>query len=286
MSRNNNIYIGNRYVPIFANPVEWDNLREYEPLTIVTYYGTSYTSKKTVPVGTALDNTEYWAVTGNYNQQVEAYRQQVAEMSLTKQDKEDNTLLTTVKTIVGAINELFTSKQDKEDNTLATTAKTIVGAINELFTTISNFITGFRTVTGFTCTNSANLVSGLMGGWYNSDIIVVYAETIFNATITDYTDVVMSGYTDRLIPIGSVATNIFNLPTSTLADGFTDKFLLGTYNANCSFVADNSRLNAAFSCYACWDGTKTIFFTHTATTWFDTFKLLEINFTITQFRNH
>lgn len=42
----NNIYIGNRYVPVFANPVEWDNLREYEPLTIVTYQGTSYTSKR------------------------------------------------------------------------------------------------------------------------------------------------------------------------------------------------------------------------------------------------
>lgn len=76
----NNIYIGNRYVPIFANPVEWDNLREYEPLTIVTYQGTAYTSKKTVPVGTALSNTEYWVVTGNYNAQVEQYRQEVAAL--------------------------------------------------------------------------------------------------------------------------------------------------------------------------------------------------------------
>ena len=73
----NNIYIGNRYVPIFANPVEWDNLREYEPLTIVTYQGTAYTSRKTVPVGTALSNTEYWVVTGNYNAQVEMYRREV-----------------------------------------------------------------------------------------------------------------------------------------------------------------------------------------------------------------
>lgn len=73
----NNIYIGNRYVPVFANPVEWDNLREYEPLTIVTYNGTAYTSKTTVPVGTALTDTNYWVVTGNYNAQVEEYRQAV-----------------------------------------------------------------------------------------------------------------------------------------------------------------------------------------------------------------
>lgn len=77
----NNIYIGNRYVPIFANPVEWDNLREYEPLTIVTYNGTAYTSRQFVPVGTALSNTDYWVVTGNYNAQVEQYRQEVASLS-------------------------------------------------------------------------------------------------------------------------------------------------------------------------------------------------------------
>lgn len=77
----NNVYIGNRYVPIFANPVEWDNLREYEPLTIVTYQGTAYTSRQTVPVGTALSNTQYWVVTGNYNAQVEEYRQEVASLS-------------------------------------------------------------------------------------------------------------------------------------------------------------------------------------------------------------
>ena len=71
----NNIYIGNRYVPVFADPVEWDRNREYESLTMVTYVGTCYTSRKRVPAGTLISNTEYWVVTGNYNQQVEEYRQ-------------------------------------------------------------------------------------------------------------------------------------------------------------------------------------------------------------------
>ena len=30
-------YIGARYVPIFANPTEWNPNQAYEPLTIVTY---------------------------------------------------------------------------------------------------------------------------------------------------------------------------------------------------------------------------------------------------------
>ncbi len=79
-------YIGARYVPIFADPIEWDNLRSYEGLTIVTYQGTSYTSKKNVPVGVELDNKEYWVATGNYNAQVENYRKEVSEVKETLGD--------------------------------------------------------------------------------------------------------------------------------------------------------------------------------------------------------
>lgn len=70
-------YIGARYVPIFADPIEWDIDRSYQALTIVTHYGNSYTSKKNVPVRTEITNTEYWVVTGNYNAQLELYRQEV-----------------------------------------------------------------------------------------------------------------------------------------------------------------------------------------------------------------
>lgn len=72
-----NTYVGARYVPKFANPVEWDNTKQYEPLTIVTNQGNSYTSTTFVPIGTAITNTMYWAPTGNYNAQVEQYRQEV-----------------------------------------------------------------------------------------------------------------------------------------------------------------------------------------------------------------
>lgn len=72
-------YIGARYVPKFADPIEWDNLRSYEAMEIVTYLGTSYTSKKPVPTGVELNNSEYWVVTGNYNAQVEKYREETAK---------------------------------------------------------------------------------------------------------------------------------------------------------------------------------------------------------------
>lgn len=71
-------YIGSRYVPIFADPIEWSNAKEYEPLTIVVHEGNSYTSKQFVPVGIDIANESYWALTGNYNAQVEQYRRETA----------------------------------------------------------------------------------------------------------------------------------------------------------------------------------------------------------------
>lgn len=74
-------YVGARYVPKFSSPIEWDKNRSYEALEIVTYLGTSYTSKKSVPAGTEIDNEEYWVVTGNYNAQVEFYRRETERVS-------------------------------------------------------------------------------------------------------------------------------------------------------------------------------------------------------------
>ena len=76
-------YIGSRYVPMFADPAEWNSARTYEPLTIVLNEGNSYTSRQFVPTGVALTNTDYWLETGNYNAQVEAYRQEVLKYTNT-----------------------------------------------------------------------------------------------------------------------------------------------------------------------------------------------------------
>ena len=70
-------YVGARYVPLFANPIDWDITKAYEPLTIVYYQGNSYTSKQSVPTGTDINNETYWALTGNYNAQIEQYRAEV-----------------------------------------------------------------------------------------------------------------------------------------------------------------------------------------------------------------
>lgn len=74
-------YIGARYVPILGRKdetsIQWDNSAPYEPLTIVLYRGNSYTSRQMVPAGIDITNELYWACTGNYNAQIELYRQDV-----------------------------------------------------------------------------------------------------------------------------------------------------------------------------------------------------------------
>src|SRR5690625_944635 len=84
-----NVYVGHRYVPKIMD--EWDINKSYEGLSVVTYQGGSYTSKKNVPKGIDINNTEYWVLTGNYNAQIENYRREVADVKesvLGKADKE------------------------------------------------------------------------------------------------------------------------------------------------------------------------------------------------------
>ena len=71
-------YIGARYVPLFADPIDWDSTKTYEPLTVVYNQGNSYTSRQYVPAGIDISNDTYWARTGNYNAQIEQYRSEVA----------------------------------------------------------------------------------------------------------------------------------------------------------------------------------------------------------------
>lgn len=79
-------YIGARYVPQFYEnsdrTSEWEEGVAYEPLTIVTLNGNSYTSKKAVPanIGAPGQNPAYWVSTGIFNEQIEEYRQEVAAL--------------------------------------------------------------------------------------------------------------------------------------------------------------------------------------------------------------
>lgn len=84
----NNVFVGARYVPLILG--EWSATEKYEPLTVVLYQGTSYTSRTYVPAGIvpSESTSQYWALTGNYNAQVEMYRQEVEKIDNRVQNME------------------------------------------------------------------------------------------------------------------------------------------------------------------------------------------------------
>lgn len=94
----NRQYVGARYVPKVMG--EWNKALRYEALSIVTYAGNSFTSKVPVPANIDISNNTYWVNTGNYNAQVEAYRQDTARV--------ENLLN----------NEIINRKNDTKDNIL------------------------------------------------------------------------------------------------------------------------------------------------------------------------
>lgn len=94
----NRQYVGARYVPKVMGV--WNKALQYEALSIVTYEGNSFTSKIPVPANIDISNGTYWVNTGNYNAQVEAYRQETANL---KNDLN---------------NEIINRKNDTKDNIL------------------------------------------------------------------------------------------------------------------------------------------------------------------------
>lgn len=94
----NRQYVGARYVPKVVG--EWNKALQYEALSIVTYMGNSFTSKVPVPANIDITNKTYWVNTGNFNAQVEQYRQ---EQSQLKNDLSD---------------EIVNRKNDTKDNIL------------------------------------------------------------------------------------------------------------------------------------------------------------------------
>ena len=131
-------YVGARYVPLFANPIDWDITKAYEPLTIVYYQGNSYTSRQSVPTGTDINNETYWALTGNYNAQIEQYRAEVvaaktgadtANATNTTQDAQlAGTTDSGLKTLVNAEHTTNVTQDAQLAGTADSGLKTLIGA--------------------------------------------------------------------------------------------------------------------------------------------------------------
>lgn len=71
---------GPRTVIVPADPIIWDDATSYEYLTLVTSadFGQGYVSKRDVPSGTPLTNTDYWIPVAQFNAQLAEIQRQLA----------------------------------------------------------------------------------------------------------------------------------------------------------------------------------------------------------------
>ena len=121
-------YVGARYVPKFADPVEWQANTSYEAMVIVTYNNSSYTSKVPVPptVGNPAENSTYWALTGNYNAQVEQYRRETIQFK------------NEIKTSEEAYKNEITEDQNNFQSTLTSNYSDLKQEVNNLTLSAGN----------------------------------------------------------------------------------------------------------------------------------------------------
>lgn len=83
MEEYNDVYIGERYVPKFIGIWDTTMSTTYEALSIVQHNNDTYTSKRPVPTGINILNTDYWVMTGNYNGQIASLNSRVTALENT-----------------------------------------------------------------------------------------------------------------------------------------------------------------------------------------------------------
>ena len=202
-------YIGARYVPRFyegSSGTDWTANTQYEPLTIVTRNGNSYTSKKPVPasVGAPESNPEYWASTGIYNAQVEQLQKDISNLADTVQED---------------ISNLADTVQDNYDTLNAKIGRrryVLIGdsyAWGELGGGVQGegWPIGFKTYLGLSdtdCFVSAQGGTGFVGntGTFISQLNALAPSVTDPDTITDV--LVAGGYNDHGAAPSLIVTNI------------------------------------------------------------------------------
>jgi hypothetical protein len=144
-----NKYTGNRYVPkVMSMDDGWSNAQDYEALVVVCWQGGSYTSRKYVPKGVDINNKDYWAFTGNYDAQVEQYRQDTINAVQNVNNKLDsfsNTQDGKFTIMLNTYKNQINAYADGKYADIDTDINTINGNLEQAKTSINNTMTSYET---------------------------------------------------------------------------------------------------------------------------------------------
>lgn len=201
-----NTYIGARYVPLIMG--SYDATQAYEPLSIVLYEGASYTSKQAVPAGVAPTQAEYWALTGNYNAQVEQYRTEVNEYKQQVTDAVqtvEEELEAQTQAFEGKISEYnenatekttaFNTNYETKLNAFSTNAQNKTDAFNANAEEKTNAYNSNASTKYNAYNDNANTRSAELSALVNQarDLVTALGAAVKNVTVTDTGYIYTSG---------------------------------------------------------------------------------------------
>lgn len=186
-------YIGARYIPVFADPVEWDDTRPYEYLTMVQHEGETYMSKQNVPIGAPLpdisqdeESTEYWVHMSNWNAQVEAYRQEVLTYNGRISTLEDDLPITefndtnTVKAAIDGLADIIPASSFDDDNTVSDAISAVGTEVQAVRSTTTKSKTILVFGDSWGSTDAASISARDNGHTYVNRIKLLENDRIFN----------------------------------------------------------------------------------------------------------
>ena len=245
----NRQYVGARYVPKIMG--EWDKNIPYEALSVVTYKGNSFTSKIPVPAKVDIGDETYWVSTGNYNVQIEEYRNEALEAKQLanntntdlqafkkNQTVTNNEINTKINSTTSALNNLKNAVFDGDTPSVITVAKN-----GGRFHTINEAITFAKKY----CSRNARVTIVIYGGVYKESIVltknpgidligigmpeIVSDAPYPNGPANIYGDTYIEGIYFHSIGADSYAFHL---------DGSTDTSCGTTVNVvNCKFISEN-----------------------------------------------
>lgn len=136
-------FIGPRQAPLWADPVEWNSTRTYEPYTFVTYQGDSYCSRQTVPVGIQITNGTYWVKVSDFNAQATAMQQSVLAQLETNESNME-TLLTNGENTINTAIANANASMNAQVATVESVKEEFQGSLDQVTANANNIITSRR----------------------------------------------------------------------------------------------------------------------------------------------
>lgn len=155
-------YIGARYLPLFPDDPQWSIANAYEPLTVVQNLGSSYISRRYVPAGIQLSNTDYWVLWADFNSQIEQYRTEVqafdGRITTNANDidalevrlpKSAFTSTNTVKKAIDDLSALLPASSFSASNTVSNAMADLQSSVNtQLLNAVQNYRDSYVVIIG------------------------------------------------------------------------------------------------------------------------------------------